>query len=121
MNLPDFERHAQEWIAAWNEHDLEQILKHYADDVEFHSPFASKLTGRSSGTIQGKAALRDYFKRALDAYPTLHFEFLCLYAGVRSYVLEYRSVNNLIAAEVLEFNPSGKIQKVLAHYHDEAQ
>ncbi len=24
---------AQEWIATWNSHDLEQILTHYSDEV----------------------------------------------------------------------------------------
>jgi len=34
MLTVDFVSHAQEWIAAWNAHDLERILAHYADDVE---------------------------------------------------------------------------------------
>jgi ketosteroid isomerase-like protein len=32
------ERFAADWIAAWNSHDLDVILSHYADDVVFHSP-----------------------------------------------------------------------------------
>ena len=28
---------AREWIAAWNSHDLELILSHYADDFEMAS------------------------------------------------------------------------------------
>lgn len=116
----DFARHAQEWIAAWNAHDLERILAHYADDVELTSPFVAKLTGRSEGSVRGKAALRDYFARGLQAYPSLRFDFIRLYAGVRSCVLEYHSVNGLRTAELMEFDEQGKVRRVLAHYSDEA-
>ena len=27
-------RFAEEWIAAWNAHDLERILAHYTDDFD---------------------------------------------------------------------------------------
>jgi ketosteroid isomerase-like protein len=34
---------ALDWIEGWNRHDLDAILSHYADDVEFTSPFVVKL------------------------------------------------------------------------------
>ena len=113
MDLAGF---AHEWIAAWNAHDLERILTHYSEDVELISPFVVKLTGRSEGVVRGKAALRDHFARGLKAYPTLRFEFIRLYSGVRSCVLEYRSVNGLRTAETMEFNERGKVRRVLAHF-----
>lgn len=116
----DFARHAQEWLAAWNAHDLERILAHYSAEVELISPFVEKLTGRSEGAVCGKAALRDYFARGLKAYPALRFQFVRLYPGVRSCVLEYRSVNGLLSAELMEFDEQGKVRRVLAHYSDEA-
>src|SRR6266566_3813221 len=79
----DFASHAQEWLAAWNAHDLERILAHYSEDLELISPFVAKLTGRSEGVVRGKAALRDCFARGLKAFPTLRFEFIRLYPGVR--------------------------------------
>lgn len=112
----DFTQHAQDWIAAWNAHDLEQILSHYAEDVEFRSPFVVKLTGQAAGVLRGKAALRDYFGRGLAAYPSLRFEYIRLYTGVDNCVLEYRSVNNLRAAEAMEFDRAGKIRRVQASY-----
>jgi hypothetical protein len=116
----DFANRAQEWVAAWNAHDLEQILPHYAEDVELISPFVARLMGRSECVLRGKAALRDYFARGLKAYPTLRFEPIRLYAGVRSCVLEYRSINGLRTAELMEFDEQGKVRRVLAHYSDEA-
>ena len=32
-----------DWMEAWNDHDLERILGHYADDVEYYSPFIAQL------------------------------------------------------------------------------
>ena len=117
----DFASAAQEWLTAWNDHDLERILAHYSEDTELISPFVARLTGRSEGVVRGKAALRDYFARGLKAYPTLRFEFVRLHPGVRSCVLEYRSVNGLHAAELMEFDEQGKVRRVLAHYADDAQ
>jgi hypothetical protein len=115
----DFARHAQEWITAWNAHDLARILGHYSEDVELISPLVGKLTGRSDATVRGKAALRDYFARGLETFPTLRFDFIRLYPGVGSCVLEYRSVNGLPSAEVVEFDGHGRVRRVLAHYCDE--
>jgi ketosteroid isomerase-like protein len=116
MTRTDFSTGSQEWFAAWNAHDLERILAHYTEDVELVSPLVTELTGESECSLQGKAALRDYFARGLQAYPTLHFEFIRLYSGAHSCVLEYRSVNGRRAAELLEFNREGKIRRTLAHY-----
>ena len=41
---------ASERIAAWNAHDLERILKHYASDVQFTSPFVSRLLNSNEVT-----------------------------------------------------------------------
>jgi SnoaL-like domain len=115
----DFFGQAKEWLDAWNSHDLERILVHYAEDVELISPFVAKLTGGRDSVVRGSAALRNYFARGLQAFPTLRFEFIRLYPGVRSCVLEYRSVHGLRSAEVMEFDEQGKIRRVLAHYCDE--
>lgn len=116
----DFPNEVREWIAAWNSHDLERILAHYAEDVELISPLVAKLAGRSDGVVRGKAALRHYFARGLEAYPTLRFDFIRLYPGVRSCVVEYLSVNGLRSAELMEFDEQGRVRRVLAHYAGEA-
>ena len=33
------ERFAAEWVEAWNAHDLERVLSHYAEDFEMSSPY----------------------------------------------------------------------------------
>src|SRR4051812_41617266 len=55
---------AQEWVEAWNSHDLERILTHYDEEVVLTSPVALKLLG-GDGTVRRKAALRGYFLRGI--------------------------------------------------------
>jgi ketosteroid isomerase-like protein len=107
---------AGEWVDAWNRHDLDAILSHYAGGVEFTSPFVVRLLGDPTGTVRGKAALRDYFARGLAAYPDLRFELLQVLVGVQSVTVYYRSVGNRLAAEVMELDTQGQVVRVLAHY-----
>jgi hypothetical protein len=108
---------AQRWIEAWNRHDLEEILLHYTEDIEFASPFIIKLLGEPSGEVNGKAALRDYFAKGLAAYPELHFELIQVLVGVNSLVIYYRSVRELLAAEFMRVNLEGFVTHVTAHYN----
>lgn len=116
MTVEQAEEIAKEWLEAWNAHDLERILAHYHPDVEFISPFVAQLGGREDGKLRGIAELRDYFGRALAAYPDLHFTDARARTGVRSLVLYYLSVNGLRAAETMELDDAGRVVRVLAHY-----
>lgn len=107
---------AQRWFEDWNRHDLEAMLSHYAEDIDFTSPFIVKVLGNPEGRVQGKAALREYFTKGLAAYPDLKFEPLVTLIGVNSIVLHYRSVNQLLSAEFMEINAAGLVHRVVAHY-----
>jgi hypothetical protein len=89
------QRFADDWYAAWNAHDLERILSHYAGDVTM-PPLVSGLTGSDEATIVGKEALRANFAAGLEKYPTLSFVPLALYVGASSLVLRYVSVNGQV-------------------------
>jgi hypothetical protein len=112
------ERFAEQWYAAWNAHDLNAILAHYADDVEMVSPLVSVLTGTGENTITGKDALRNYFAAGLEKYPALHFEPIDLFVGVDSLVLHYRSAGGNLAAEVVVLDSQDKVSRYFAHYSD---
>ena len=111
---------AEAWVRAWNAHDLDAILHHYADDVEFVSPFVEPLLGDPNGVVRGKAALGEYFARGLAAYPDLRFELLEALAGVGSVTVYYRSVRGLLAAEVMWLAEDGRVARVWVHYSDVA-
>jgi ketosteroid isomerase-like protein len=40
INPDEGDAFAEDWIAAWNAHDLDRVLSHYADDIVFLSPIA---------------------------------------------------------------------------------
>jgi ketosteroid isomerase-like protein len=112
----DFARHfAEDWIAAWNAHDLERILSHYAEDFEMTSPFIAQIAGEPSGTLKGKAAVGAYWRRALELIPNLHFELHEVLVGVASVTLYYQGARGP-AAEVFHFGADGKVARAYAHY-----
>ena len=55
MDAEKAQTFAREWVKAWNDHDLEEILSHYAEDVVFHSPRIWMVTGRDADSVRGKA------------------------------------------------------------------
>jgi ketosteroid isomerase-like protein len=108
---------ASDWIAAWNSHNLDEILEHYAEDVVLVSPIAAKLLNDPVGTVNGKAALRAYFKKGLEVYPNLKFELIDVMWGVRSVVFYYTNQNGIQAGEVVEVDLTGKITRAIANYN----
>lgn len=115
------DRFAVEWIAAWNAHDIDAILAHYAEDVEFHSPFAIEFSDAGDGVLRGKEALRAYWTRALAGLPDLRFEGPYVVApGIGSITIVYRSVRDLIGVEQLSFGPDGRVVASRCHYRPAA-
>lgn len=113
MNIHEF---AEEWIAAWNSHDLDRILTHYAEDVEITTPMIKMALGIDNGTLKGKANVADYWSKALQRLPDLHFELLDVTKSVDSVALYYKSVMGKKSIEVMYFNEENKVNKIIAHY-----
>ncbi len=107
---------AADWVAAWNMHDLDRVLAHYADDFVMSSPKIMRIANEPSGVLHGKAAVRAYWAKALQMMPELHFELQNILLGVGSLVLYYTSVSGQLAAEVFLFDPQGKVTRSFAHY-----
>ena len=120
MNEAQFRDFGQEWIQAWNSHDLDRIVGHYGEDVVLTSEFIQKLIGPGIAEIRGIVSLRNYFRIGLENFPSLKFELFAVYPGANSVVLHYRSVNGLLAAEFMRFNANGKVSEVCAHYRQES-
>ena len=110
------ESFAEQWITAWNKHDINAILSHYEETIEFQSPFITQLNYNNSGIIHTKDALREYFEIGLHTYPELHFKLINVLSGNHSLVIYYESVNNKMAAEVFFLSSHGKASKVYCHY-----
>jgi hypothetical protein len=94
---------ADRWVAAWNAHDLDALMTHFADDVTFRSPVAVQVIG-GDGVLRGKAALRAYWAEGLRRIPDLRFEIVGVYVGLDSLVLNYRNQKGGLVNEVLLFD-----------------
>ena len=116
MTKDEASKLANHWVAAWNAHDLDLIMTHYEDAIELTSPVAAKLLETPDGKVVGKAALRAYFQRGLQAYPDLHFRLEDVLWGVSSVVLYYINQRGTHTAEFMELSAAGKVTRVVANY-----
>ena len=107
---------AEEWIEAWNNHDLNRIMAHYSDDIVFSSPFVASVGGVATGTLCGREELRVYFKAALSKFPSLRFELHTVFLGTDALTIVYKSVNDLLAAETMVLSEDCHIKRVWAQY-----
>jgi predicted ester cyclase len=107
---------ANHWVAAWNLHDLDLIMTHYDDAIELTSPAAAQLLGTVDGKVVGKANLRAYFQRGLEAYPELNFRLEDVLSGVSSVVFYYTNQKGTRTAEFMEMSKVGKVIRVVANY-----
>jgi ketosteroid isomerase-like protein len=77
--------HARAWIAAWNARDLQAVLDAYADDACFRSPVARAVTG--SSFLQGKAAMKAYWRTGLARLPNLRFTLTSVICDVEAQMM----------------------------------
>lgn len=94
---------SQQWVQAWNAHDVEAVLRHFDDNVVFASPVAAKLLPETAGVVRGKSALRRYWAAALQRIPDLRFVVEGVYQGIDTIVITYRNQDDAVVNEVLKF------------------
>ena len=105
---------ALDWIEAWNAHDIERILSHYAPEIVFLSPVAQKRTG--DGRVVGLDALRDYWGQGITAQPDLAFELMDILIGHHCLTIHYGNHHGQTVAETFEFRADGKVTRSYACY-----
>ena len=105
---------ANHWIKAWNSHDLEAILSHYAEDIVFLSPIAAARVG--TGRVVGREALRAYWAAGLAAQPDLKFTPEQVLTGHDALTLRYANHRGQSVAETFEFGHDGKVVRASACY-----
>ena len=103
MNHDEAAAFAAQWVKDWNNHDVEALLTHFADDVVFTSPLAGRLFPDSGGVIEGKDALRGYWAEGVSRNPALRFDLLSVYTGVDTIAISYRNEQGAGRCEVLTF------------------
>lgn len=112
--MPDPDRFAEEWAAAWNAGDLERVIAHYAPDVTFRSPVAAAFAG--DGLIVGRDALHAYWSKALARHPGLRFTVLGVFRGHEGMAIRYVGPAGREVVEAFEFDAEGRIIRSQACY-----
>ena len=107
---------AEEWVAAWNAHDLDAIMALYAPGVVFQTPTIIDTLGIADGTVRGAERLREHFGRGLERLPDLRFDLDSVYAGVGSLAMTYRWADGTPVCELHEYDADGLIERVQALY-----
>jgi ketosteroid isomerase-like protein len=118
VKAADLDAFAAEWIAAWNAHDLDRILSHYAEDIVFRSPVIRQRFGKASGEVSGKDELRAYWSGAFaPGAPTLRFELIAVLAGVDGGAIRYFSTTrDCEVVETFAFDDAGLVKRAAAFY-----
>ena len=110
---------AWDWAAAecdaWNRHDLDAIMTHYAEDVALSSPAVVTRMGRADGWLRGNAEVRAYFEIGLQA-PGLHFELLDVLFGVKTICMIFRRETGATVCDVFELDDQDRVTRLLACY-----
>ena len=107
---------AEEWVAAWNEHDLEAILSLYAPGIVFQTPTIIDSLGIPDGRVEGLEDLRRHFVRGLERLPHLRFDLEAVYTGVSSIAMTYRWVDGTLVCELHEYDGQERIERVQTLY-----
>ncbi len=110
------EHFAEDWLSAWNAHDLERIFSHYTDDFEMTSPNIARGQFSDDGKLKGKEAISQYWGRALGPDSKLHFTLVDVLVAMRSLTIYYKNQNGRAVAEVFYFNDEGLVYRSAAHY-----
>lgn len=107
---------AEEWIAAWNSHDLERILSHYAEDIVFTSPRAAARLPQTRGTVRGIEQLREYWAPLAEIRPNLKFTLEMVLETVGGCTILYRDEAGLLVAETMLIGAEDKVvQGIVSH------
>lgn len=106
------------WIDAWNAHDLDRIMTHYAPVLSFTSPLVLVRLPGSDGTIRDVATLREYFAMGLRSLPTLRFSFIEVLRAVDGFSMLYANARGGRTAEYVELDEEDRATRVICCYTD---
>ncbi len=107
---------ARDWVQAWNDHDLDAILSHYADSIVFHSPRIRLVTGMDVDSLAGRPALAQYWRKALDGARDLFFAIDQVFIGSDCLTIGYTNHRAQAVAETFLFNAQGMVIESFAAY-----
>jgi len=116
LNIELAKKFSEEWVSAWNSHDIDRIISHYSENLEFKSPLIVERYSEPSGTIFTRKKLREYFLIGLTNNPPLKFTLKQMLLGVNGITLYYENARGGNTAEYFEFNHENKVVRSVSCY-----
>ncbi|ATX75850.1 Cif family virulence factor [Reinekea forsetii] len=116
MDIDFAKSFSEEWIQSWNSHDIEKIISHYAEELEFKSPLIVERYSDPDGIIYKREKLKEYFLIGLAKNPSLKFGSKQVLLGVNCLTLYYQNARGGETAELFEFNESHKVIRSVSCY-----
>ncbi|MDE1764754.1 MAG: nuclear transport factor 2 family protein [Thaumarchaeota archaeon] len=108
---------AKTWCNSWTAHDLDAVMKHYAENVQFSSPMVPRMLGIESEFINGKEKLREYFEICIKKYHDLRLDFVDVLVGVNGVVVLYYRETGALASDISEMDNHNKIVSSQVYYN----
>jgi hypothetical protein len=107
---------ALDWIDAWNKRDIDKLMLHYTDDIEFYSPTVVQRWNIPDGRIIGKEKLRQHFLKGFEVAPQLHFELVSVLVEDSSITITYKRETGQLIADYIVLDKNAKAKLVKAYY-----
>jgi ketosteroid isomerase-like protein len=118
MEKKKLTRLVRDWLNAWNSRDIDRLMDHYHEDIEFTSPTVIKRWNNPSGKLIGKEALRKHFMKGFEQANHIQFELLGILEGIDGFILVYRKEMQGMGADLVTLNEMGKAMKVVCYRLD---
>ena len=119
MNIEALKSIANQWFEAFNEHNLEKLLALYDDDAVHYIPKLKVRHPETLGLINGKDALRAWWKDAFERLPSLRYEIVRFTPYQDRVFMEYirhvKDEENLYVGEMLEVRLGRIIASAVFH------
>ena len=94
----------KEWIASFNEHNIDKLLSLYHDNAVHYSPRLEAEKPETNGWLRGKEQLKEWWQRSFDELPSLSYELEDFSIGESKVFMEYtRRVDGERERYVMEF------------------
>ena len=108
---------ADEWVAAWNAHDLDAIMALYAPGIVFQTPTIIDTLGVADGRVRRRRAHSGSTSPAASSgCPTCASISTASTPGCSSLAMTYRWADGTPVCELHEYNEQGLIERVQALY-----
>jgi hypothetical protein len=112
----DVQHLAEDWIDAWNAHDLDRIISHYAENVVFEASTVVDRWGREDGRLIGRAEVREQFRKGLELAPNAHFTLEGVFLAPSGYAVLYSRENGNRVIDRVILDDEGLAARVTAFY-----